>query len=255
MNTKTVQENTLKIIDHYLNFRYENSISNIPYYNNKRKAIKGFRAETGKGSPGEILDLIKEISIKEKLDIGNLNNDDFKKFLVEADIGIDCSGFAYYLLNEESKAIGKGPLDKHLKFPYQNGLVGKIVAKIKPIEHTDVATFTHQRNSRVINLNETKVGDFISIIVKEDNVENPIKERNHILFIHQIEYQNWKPITIHYSHSIAWPEDGLYGHGVRQSKIEILDLEKKIAEQRWLESNFIKDNKYNIEIRRLNWFE
>ena len=61
-------------------------------------------------------------------------------------------------------------------------------------------------------------------------------ECNHIITIHQADYQNFMPIAIHYTHSIALPEDGQYGHGVRQGRIEILDPSKDILDQTWIEN-------------------
>jgi len=54
--------------------------------------------------------------------------------LADANIGIDCSGFAYYVLNAESAETDKGPLDKYLSFVNCKGLLGKI-ARIQAAEN------------------------------------------------------------------------------------------------------------------------
>ena len=69
------------------------------------------------------------------------------------------------------------------------------------------------------------------------------QERDHVLLVHQVDYQNFKPTTIHYTHSIAWPSDGVYGTGVRQGTIDILDIKKPITEQSWSEAGKISSGK------------
>ena len=68
---------------------------------------------------------------------------------------------------------------------------------------------------------------------------------------------------IKYVHSYAWPEDGKYGHGVREGCIEITDVQEPIQKQIWTEQS--KSGDENItqrraieagmtSVRRLNWF-
>jgi hypothetical protein len=122
-------------------------------------------------------------------------------------------------------------------------VLGKLRAKMRPAENADVATFAHNKNSRLLTLTETRPGDIIVMV--ENNLSGDQKKtldrnnRDHILFIHQVDYQNFVPTALYYSHSIAWPSDGTYGHGVRQGKIEILDIHKPLTEQKWIENEKI----------------
>jgi len=253
MNTKTLSQKALDIIDQYKNFKIGNAVCSIPYFNNRYKGLRGaLRVEAGKGSPKDIYEEIEQISFKEKININSFNSENLKKFLVDNNIGIDCSAFAYYILNEI-----KGPIDKYLSFPYCQGIIGKIKCKIRPIENTDARTFAHNKNSKIIPIKDVQVGDIITLIGEENN-----NERDHILIIYQIEYQNFLPSIIHYVHAVAWPTDGEYGHGIHEGKIEILNNEKPISEQRWIENNLINDENYTYnrakksrtELRRLSWF-
>jgi hypothetical protein len=80
-------------------------------------------------------------------------------------------------------------------------------------------------------------------------------DRDHMLVIHQIEYQNFVPTEIHYSHVMAYPEDGIYGTGVKQGVIQILKPEAGLLEQKWSENIiFARAQKSKTEIRRLKWF-
>jgi hypothetical protein len=91
-------------------------------------------------------------------------------------------------------------------------------------------------------------------------------ERNHILVVHEVltvlptngQMTN-NIIKISYTHSVAYPEDGIYGTGVKQGYIEISDVSKPITEARWVEGNkeglsnilFIRAKKSKTEVRRL----
>lgn len=262
MNTKLVSENALTVIDQYLNFRIGNANCPIPYFNNRNLGLKGqMRARVGKGSPKDIFDELQDIFILEKIDSKTLDSTSLQKILVEKNIGIDCSGFAYYVLNAESEARGKGTLDKHLSFPFSSGIMGKIRAKLRPVENVGVATLAHNDNSKVLNITQAEPGDMITMLGPE-NESRGDPQRNHILIIHQVEYQNFMPTTLHYSHSISWPSDGEYSHGVRQGKIEITNPIVPLTDQRWIETEktgaenytFAKAQKSTTELRRLNYF-
>jgi hypothetical protein len=136
---------------------------------------------------------------------------------------------------------------------------------MRPIENANVATFAHIKNTMPIALKDVAPGDIITM-VSSDEIKNAagrsiLDNRDHILVVHQVEYQNFIPTTIHYSHSIAWPTDGEYGHGVRQGIIEVYHADKPITEQDWTENGKIGDENYTFvrakksktDIRRFPW--
>ncbi len=259
MNTKFINEKSIEVINQYTNFKFGKAICSIPYYNNKHKGGRArLRVEIGKGSPKEIFDEVEQLCISQKIDTNEFTNDSLKKFLVNNDIGIDCSGYAYYVFNSLSQSLNKGGLDKNLKFTDSKGILGKLRAMIRPVENTNVETFVNNKNSKTIKINDIKVGDMITM-----QKNSGLGERNHILIIYQVEYQNFKPIKIHYTHSIAWPSHGEYNHGVKDGIIEIIDSEKNIIDQRWIESEKLSDDNYTFssaknsvtELRRLNFLD
>jgi hypothetical protein len=278
MNSKLLSKKSLGTIDHYLHFRVGNSEAcNIPYFNNNHKVVRaGLRATIGKGSPRDIYDEV-EIELVKKGDLpgtavmpsgeikggtfipGAIGSESLKHFLVDRNIGIDCSGFAYYVLSAENESRGGKSFERQLHFPFCKGILGKIRSKMRPAENADVATLAHDSNSRAVPLKDIEPGDIVTMLNtmnKEDRI------RDHVVVVHQVEYQNFIPTTIHYSASIAWPSDGQYGHGVRQGTIEITDINKPIAEQKWTEAEKTGPENYTLmraakaltEIRRLRWF-
>lgn len=249
MNTKLISEQAFAVIEQY---------KNVPYFNNKTTGRRAaLRVEIGKGSPKEIYNEVKERALIDRIDIKNFTNIDLKKFMVEKRIGIECSGFAYHVLSQESISRGKGSLDRHLHFPYSKGIIGKIRSKLRPIENTDAKTFGHDKNSRVIAIKDAQVGDIVTMLGNAGE-----GERDHIVVINQIEYQNSLPITLHYVHAIAWPTDGEFGTGIHEGVIEITDLNKSLVEQRWIELEKMGEENYthtrakksSTELRRLTWF-
>lgn len=246
MNTKLLSDKALSIIDQYANFRFGTTSCSIPYFNNRHFGTRmKFRVHTGKGSPKDIFDEIRDISVKEKINLHSTDSTGLKKFLVDHDIGIDCSGLAYYILNAECEARGLGTLDRHLSFPLCKGILGKAICKMRPVENAGVTTFAHEKNSREIQIKEAQPGDIITMIGDD---------RNHIMIIHQIEYQNFLPIVLHYTHSMAWPEDGEYGHGIKRGEIEVMDINGKIPEQKWSEQyTQEKAVNYSTTLRRLHF--
>ncbi len=246
MNTQVLSEAALRVIEAY---------KDVPYFNNKTTGRRaGLKVEIGKGSHKEIFEEVEHKAILQKRDLRSFNPKDLKKFMVENDIGIECSGFVYYVLNEESNSRRKGNLDKYLRFPFSSGIIGSIRAKLRPIENTDVKTFAHDLNSKVIQVKAVQAGDIITMVSNT--------ERDHILVVYKIDFENAVPKTLHYTHAVAWPTDGEFGHGIHKGKIEIIDNGKSLVEQRWIELEKEGEENYThmrakksvTELRRLNWF-
>ena len=258
MNTKILAPRALDVIDQYIHFKVGNAVCAVPYFNNRTvRARAGLRAESGKGSPKDIFDAVQEMLVKQHIPPEDLAGESLKKVLADSGIGIDCSGFAYYVLNAESEELGKDAIDKHISFVNSHGLFGKIRSALRPAENCDVATLAADANSRVIPLAEAGPGDIITMTGGPEN-----GDRDHILVIHQADYQNFSAFKLYYSHAVAYPEDGLYGSGARQGTIEIVDTKKILTDQLWSESGSLEGaarihsraQRSKTELRRLKWF-
>ena len=253
MPTTTLSKNALSVIDQYMHLRFGSAVCSVPYFNNKTVGARAaLRATIGKGSPKDIQDELQPIAVKNHIDANALADESLKKLLVDNNLGIECSGFAYYVLNAESEDRGKGTLDRHLHFTKARGFFGKIRAKIRPVENCDVATFADVSNSSAVAMNEVQPGDFITMMNDGDE-----SEHDHILVITEVEHAH-----IHYAHAVAYPEDGRYGTGVKQGLIEISADCKSLADALWSENGsttnaeriFNRAKKSKTEIRRLKWF-
>ena len=260
MNTKTLSTRALSVIDQYKDFSVGKAVCSVPYFNNKTTRTRGaLRAFTGKGSPKDIYEEVTAGLAKEHVATEMLTGESLKKYLTDKNIGIDCSGLAYYILNAESEERGLGSLDKHIRFINCHGLIGKIKSALRPVEHCDVATIADDNNSKIVTIQDIRPGDMITMISKS-NI------RNHILIVSGVDMQNSNPTKIFYTHTIAYPEDGVYGTGLKQGTIDLLtksteyqalgtDTVNEILAYTWSESSLLSKMKdYKVEIRRLNWF-
>src|SRR3989344_6381188 len=184
-----------------------------PYFNNSRERMRmGLRAQVGKGTPEEIAEEAQLAAFREHIDLAVLTPEMRKKFLVDHKFGIDCSGFAYHILDTESKARGLGPLHKHITFAYSNDFAHRLGRWLRRryVENADVKTFAHTSNSHDVSLDELAPGDFFV------RLESP---PDHMILVTAVEGTE---ITL--AQSEARPSEGRYGHGVRIETFPLSDL-------------------------------
>jgi hypothetical protein len=258
MTTKTLSPRALSVIDQYLHFRIGAAVCSVPYFNNKiAKTRASLPVRVGKGSPKEISEEVEALVVKNHVDIDRLADESLKKLLVDNNIGIDCSGFAYYVLDAESEDLRKGSLRKNLRIVRPMGFFSRFSYAMHPEKNVDVALLADDKNSQVVSLKGLRAGDLVTMMTGSSE-----DERNHVLIIHNVDYEHLLPVRLHYSHAIGYPEDGLYGSGIKQGVIEITEITKPITEQRWIEGGktggenrlFMRAHKSKTELRRLKWF-
>ena len=214
------------------------------------------RVMIGKGTPEEIVEEAQLFALKEKIDIQKFSDEELKHFLVDHNLGIDCSGLAFHILDAECKATKKTGLKKYIHFTGKSFL-RRLITMFRTVENTSVLTLADEKNSQVIDLAEIQPGDVITLI-------NAGLEKNfhHALTIHQVDYQDNLPTILSYTHTLNWRVDGKYDHGVKQGKIEIIDHKKPLLEQKWIENvvtgtendTFAKSaDAERLELRRLRF--
>ena len=101
-----LSSNAENLLNGYFNLPFEGVLGvRCPYYINKRKNTRGqLRVLAGKGSPEEIVEEAKIISIQYHLgffesgNLGTFNADTIRHFLADHGLGIECSGFVTHIL-------------------------------------------------------------------------------------------------------------------------------------------------------------
>lgn len=252
----TLSKEAQKIIALYKNIPVGQGCA-CPYFNNRRaKIIGGLRAYVGKGSPKDIQEEAEIVSYKERVSLKDAPSESVKKFLIDHGFGIDCSGFAYHVLDAELKSTKKRSLSSVIKV--KGSFFKKLKAKFRPAENTGVATFALGENSMLIEQKDIRAGDFIIFL-------NTGKEKdyNHIVVIESTNI-NEQGFIINYVHSFTWPRDGKYGHGVRSGKIILANKNTPILQGEWIENNLSGSENYtfqnavgakSVSIRRLNAYK
>jgi len=255
LESATVSPQTKKLIHAYTDMQFGAQTVQCPYFNNKRTRLRAaLPALIGKGLPEEIVEEAKLLALQQKIDLSKLDAEHLKKFLVDSNLGVDCSGYAYHLLDQELRARGFGSLKKYLQFE-GGGLFRRIIRTFRTIENANVKVFAHEKNSTEIELCNIKPADLIVIIDSGNDFA-----RDHVLFVTDVEYKNEKVEKIIYTHTFQWSTDGKYNHGVRNGEIVIVDSGAKLTEQKWIEQGAQgKENETlqralrakRVEIRRL----
>lgn len=262
-----------QIIDKYFSLPFD-AVENVrcPYFNCSRKNYRGqIRGLIGKGSPEEIVEEAKILSIQYHHGLFDkegrccirgehepeIQAEAIRRFLIDNDIGIDCSGFAAHVLSAHFKETQKINIAGRFFFWPRKNFIRRLIAKLRPIENMSVRVFAKNENTDklfdgrgAINFHKILPGD--TIIMLETG---PRKTRNHIVIITACDGN-----IIEYVHARAWSIEGKYGHGIARGKIVIAKPGGNLLEQTWTELD--KANEHNetyweardanvLEIRRI----
>lgn len=257
MEINSLSQRARGVADAYLHLKVGSAAASVPYFNNKtRRARMSLGVRVGKGRPSEIKEEAEATLIKHRASAQSLTDGALKKLLVDENLGIDCSGLAYYILDAESKATGNWHLNRRLDFISARGPISKMMSYLRPAENCNVKTLASDMNSAPIELKDARPGDLISML---GSGESP--DRDHILVLTEVARDGGRLVSISYIHSIAYPEDGLYGTGVREGRITVTDPDKGILDQTWSETGdesgasrlIARARSSRTEIRRLKW--
>lgn len=201
----------------------------VPYFNNRRSSVRaGLRATIGKGNPNEIIEEAEILARRENVDLTKLDGQTLTRFLVDHNLGIDCSGFAYHVL----RPLFVSSSSRSFFLTFSGSPIRKLIALIRPAENASVRTFANKENSRQITTAEVRAGDVIIRLASKDDR----KIIDHIMIVESVERNEVAlPLVINYAHSIAWNTDGMYKHGVRRGSIKITKLFGTLTEQTWTE--------------------
>lgn len=182
-----------------------------PYWmNNLEKGIYG--PIGGKGTPVEIVSTTNEHAISEKVDLNKMDVEAIDLFMRACRIGVDCSGFVFWMLNELDLEKGGNGIADNIP-----GSTGKVIKA-----RASVAMLCSDNVSRVVEkINEVKIGDMIRL-----------RRGKHIAIITKIKKDSEGVIEIEYSHS----SDITRVKGVHAGKIKIINEFSGLGDQEWEET-------------------
>ncbi len=234
----TLSQQALDMIQAYESLQFGDKQIITPYFNNKRQKVRGaLRVLVGKGTPSDIVEEAELMARRTHVDLKKLSKEDITKFLVDHNLGVDCSGFVYHVLNAEK------PLKSRLKFP-NTFLLRKLLTTLRPVENTNVKVLAHEKNSTDVAISDIQPGDIITMIGSK-RVGNP----DHVLLVESTENN-----VITFVNATGLHCFGKYDHGIKHGEIEITDAKKKIQDQRWDDAevlNAVREAK-EVSVKRLN---
>lgn len=226
--TKTLRlpSRAQQVLDGYLHVKVEDTNVPCPYHINPgMRSTK--RALLGKGRPQEIEQAAAHYFRKYAM---YADGDDvtLRSFLLACGLGVDCSGFAAWVLNGVTEAVLGRPIWKCLRFP---GWRRSTVSKLRPIENISANLLTGQLNSEIVHdLSEVRPGDLIRMAAG-----------HHVAVIIEVGLDKaGKAVNFQYAQSSC-----MYGweSGVRTGRTVIQKSQGSLLDQQWFdnyERNIIK---------------
>jgi hypothetical protein len=156
-NVRRLPSKAQAVVDGYLHITVDGAEAACPYHINPGLHTTN-RALLGKGNPKEIEALARKSFGKYDMHV-NGSGDSLRSFLFACGIGVDCSGFASWVLNGITETRLHGPLWKYLTFP---GVRRTVVSRVRPVENISANLLTGHVNSKPVHdLADVRPGDLI----------------------------------------------------------------------------------------------
>jgi cell wall-associated NlpC family hydrolase len=174
-----------------------------------KKGIRGWHG--GKGTPSEITQTTKLLAKEQNVDLQKLSSDQIRQFMTKNRLGVDCSGFIYYLLDQTFLQLHHNSLDKIIKAKLTKNPLNP------PRFRCNADCLTNDPNTIPIIFPKERIqsGDLIRI-----------HQGKHVAIIIK---SNKSKIT--YAHSSGKTATT----GVHFGQINITQLKKDLSQQSWLE--------------------
>jgi len=180
-----------------------------PYWINNLKAGV-FGPYGGKGTPREIVEATKTEAEKIGLDLSKLSKEEILAFMKSKRIGMDCSGFVFWMLDALDREKGG------------DGIAKDILSSSRLLpSRANVATLTNEGAVSAVELKDVRVGDMIRL-----------DKGKHVAIVMKVVRdmgEMGKVREIEYAHSSARTKI----LGVHAEKIKIKDQTRGLEKQQW----------------------
>lgn len=204
----------------YVEYKIFNLRINIPYMINQSDRYCS-SITRGKAPLNEIAQEFQKEAKRHKLNITCLSPEKIKTTMQSFGIGIDCSGFAYHILNPLVKLkTGKDLSNFLVRFSGLLGKIDKTLLRNKRYEKISAAQLTSSINTiGIYDVLDIKVGDIIRMTHRG-------YEGKHPLVVVEVTSK-----YILYAHSSEYVEE----NGAHFGKIIIHNIKDGLNKQEWLE--------------------
>ena len=168
LNQTKISSEAEKVIQDYLNLPFAD-VSGVrcPYFNNARVGQRGqLKVLVGKGTPQEIVEEAKIIAIQYKQEISKagLTAEHIRKFLIDHNLGIDCSGFISNVLIAQLANRGSYLTKKMFITPKTN-VLRWLISHLRPVEQMNVKVYADNHNTgKIDDLSKIEAGDMVVML-------------------------------------------------------------------------------------------
>lgn len=193
-----------------------------PYYRNALHQRRfGSVAETGKGTPEEIIHETFAKAAMMRISLSEFNADQIRAFMIREGIGIDCSGFVVRVLDPWITHRSGRSISSVLS-AVSAKLWKRILYRFRPFHNIDVRMLTDLRNCRTVAWQDMKPGDLIRT-----------RGGKHVLLVSAIERNSNHELTsfIYVHSSQAFGSES----GVREGTVVITHPHALLEQQEWQE--------------------
>lgn len=180
-----------------------------PYWMNKiKEGIIG--PYGGKGTPEQIVETVEYEAKKDNFDLNLATDSEILAFMKNKKIGVDCSGFVFWMLNALDLEKGGDGIVNDIP-----GSVGKFVAA-----RANVSMLVDEKVAIPVGLNEIKIGDMIQL-----------GGRKHIAIVTKLFKEAYKLKEVEYSHSSSQTQNSV----VHSALVKIANPKFDLKRQEWEE--------------------
>ncbi|MBN1331828.1 C40 family peptidase [Candidatus Dojkabacteria bacterium] len=224
MEIESLPESVLNLAQKYFELPLGGKKVVCPYFMNIKKQRAGLRVMVGKGSWAEIVHETKVWAQLKGFSLEKAGEGEIREFMMKLGIGIDCSGFVVYLLNQWMKELNKSSIWHNLKYK-ENGLYFTFRRFLRPVENISANLMTSELNCfKITELNDIVPGDLIRAKGKQNNA-------HHVALItktYKDKSGNLEKFDYIHSHRFYEKENG-----VRQGSVEITKPTESLKDQKW----------------------
>ncbi|MEI7578795.1 MAG: hypothetical protein WCJ58_02015 [bacterium] len=221
--TIAVSAGAQKVINEFQELHFYEKKVLCPYFMNIRKQRGGLRVLVGKGDPGEI---VREVIVWAKVkhfDLQKANPDQIRIFMINQNIGIDCSGFITHVINYWLHEQGDKPLIKSLVFK-NNDPISRLKRLLRPVENIGANLITAEDNcEKIEQVKDIAPGDLIRL-------KGRLKNSHHVMLVFSVTKENE---LVKEFQLVESTKDYGKGNGIRFSKVIITDQNLGLKEQTW----------------------
>ena len=215
-----------KVVDSYLNMSIANKAIACPYYTNLKREKAALKVFLGKGSAQEIINEVKFVSQKEDVDLVRFSEEKLYRFMVEHNLGIDCSGLAVHILKAVHKEKNINLFEKIKIVSFFKNPWRRLVSQLRPIENIGVRVLANDKNSFLLkSFNDVLPCDLI--------IRTNLR---HVYLVTKTEKENGIIKKIGFAHAPRPRQPDYFCPGVFQKTIilkesSLKELEEKLEDQ------------------------